>query len=64
MAHKTVPKEFNVKEIIGLEELGLFVMGLAFGWFAGRGAANMLVAIPIAFFVLWLILYLHRKTVY
>ncbi len=64
MAKRTVPKEFNVKEIIGLEELGLLVMGLIFGWFAGRGATNMLVAIPIAFFMLWIILYLHRKTVY
>jgi hypothetical protein len=57
-------KEFNIKEIIGIEEFGLLVMGLIFGWIAGKGGMQILFAIPIAFFALWVILYLHRKTVY
>jgi len=57
-------KEFNVKEIIGIEEFGLLVMGLIFGWIAGKGGMQILFAIPIAFFALWAILYLHRKTIY
>ena len=59
-----VKKEFNVKEIIGIEEFSWMLMGLFFGWLAGKGATQMLVAIPIAFFALWTIFYLHRKTVY
>ena len=59
-----VKKYFHPKEIIGLEELGFLLVGIAFGWFAGKGASNLLIAIPIAFFVLWIMFYLHRKTIY
>jgi len=61
MASKKV-REF--KEIISLEEFSLLAVGLVFGWFAGKGATNLLVAIPIAFFALWVMFYLHRKTKY
>jgi hypothetical protein len=57
-------KEFNVKEIIGIEEFSWLVIGLLFGWIAGKGGMQVLFAIPIAFFALWAILYLHRKVVY
>ena len=59
-----VKKDFHPKEIIGLEEFGWLVMGILFGWFAGKGATMLLAAIPIAFFALWMMLYLHRKSVY
>lgn len=45
----------RLRELIGLEGLAWLVSGLVFGYFAGKGAPLLILAIPIAIFVVWLL---------
>lgn len=45
----------RLRELIGLEGLAWLVSGLVFGYFAGKGASLLILAIPIAIFVIWML---------
>lgn len=40
-------------EILTFEELMWLIIGLGFGWFAGKGANILLVLIPLVLFIVW-----------
>jgi len=40
-------------EILTIEELAWLIVGLAFGFFAGKGAQIFLVLIPLILFIAW-----------
>jgi len=42
------------KEIISLEEAAWLIIGLAFGWFVGKGATVLILTIPLAIFAVWI----------
>lgn len=45
----------GLRELIGLEGLAWLISGIVFGYFAGKGASLLILAIPIAIFVVWLL---------
>lgn len=44
----------RLRELIGIEETLWLVLGLAFGYLAGKGAPFFIIAIPVAVFLVWL----------
>lgn len=40
-------------DILTIEEAAWLIIGLAFGWFAGKGASILLIIIPLVMFLVW-----------
>ncbi|MFH0869264.1 MAG: hypothetical protein V1839_03490 [archaeon] len=53
MAKSHIP--MSLRELVGFEELCWLIIGLFFGWFAGKGASAMVLLIPIVIFIVWLL---------
>ena len=54
-------KKLERRFILSVEETSLLIIGLFFGWLAGKGVYDLLLLIPLVIFAVFIFEYIHYK---